>query len=168
MDAQWWLIWLGVALVLGVAEIFTLGLIFAMMAGGALAAALVAGVTGSGIASVLTFAVSSGLLLLVVRPPLMRYSSGIGAASPMGVAALVGKRAEVLVPVTSRSGEVKLAGETWTARSETTGTELEVGSLVYVSRIDGATAVVTATPPATPTGPAALPGGEAPTDRPES
>lgn len=164
MDPQWWLVWLGVALVAGVAEIFTLGLVFAMVAGGALAAALVAGLTGNAIASVLAFAVSTGLLLVVVRPPLLRYAKQSGPAAPVGIEALVGKRAEVLSAVTVRGGQVKLAGETWSARSQAPGEPLETGSMVYVAMIDGATAVVTPFPPDA----AALPGGDTPSDRPET
>jgi membrane protein implicated in regulation of membrane protease activity len=162
VDAQW-LLWLGLALLAGVIEIFTLSLVLAMVAGGALAAAAVAALTGSAVASVLAFAVSTGLLLVVVRPPLRRYAERGGPASLTGVAALVGHPAQVVREVTGRDGQVKLAGEIWTARAQRAGEVLEAGSTVFVSRIDGATAVVTATPPA-----AALPGGDLPSDRPES
>jgi membrane protein implicated in regulation of membrane protease activity len=171
MDAQW-LLWFGVALAAGVIEIFSLSLVFAMVAGGALAAALVAALTGSGIAAVMAFVLSTGLLLFVVRPPLLRYSGRLGAASATGVAALVGRSAEVLTPVTAREGQVKLAGEVWTARSSAGGNPLEAGSVVYVTQIDGATAVVSPLPPDPAGRPdggrAALPGGDTSTDRPES
>lgn len=175
MDAQG-LLWLALALLAGVVEIFTLSLVFAMVAGGALVAAVVAGVTGNAVLSVVAFAVSTGLLLGVVRPPLMRYSNRLAPAQPTGVAALIGHRAEVLGEVSDSSGQVKLAGETWTARPARRGDLLEVGSTVYVTRIDGATAVVSPFPPGGPGGttaqhdphdPAALPGGDTPTDRPE-
>jgi membrane protein implicated in regulation of membrane protease activity len=171
MDAQG-LLWLALALLAGVVELFTLSLVFAMVAGGALVAGVVAAVTGDVAASVIAFAVSTGLLLAVVRPPLLRYSSRVGPEALTGVAALVGRRAEVLVEVSAHAGEVKLAGETWTARSARAGDHLEVGSTVYVTRIDGATAVVSPSPPDgaehDPHDPAALPGGDLPTDRPES
>jgi membrane protein implicated in regulation of membrane protease activity len=174
MDAPWWLVWLGVALACGVAEIFSLSLVFAMVGGGALAAAVVAGLTGSATLSVLAFAVSTGLLLFVVRPPLLQYARRSGPAASTGVAALVGQRAEVMRAVTARDGEVKLAGEIWSARAQTSGEPLEAGSVVYVARIEGATAVVTPLPPGTPADRAALPGGDRdpdpirPPDRPET
>jgi membrane protein implicated in regulation of membrane protease activity len=112
--------------------------------------------------------VSTGLLLLVVRPPLMRYAKTSGPPSSTGVAALVGRRAEVLRSVSATGGEVKLAGEIWTARSASPGEALETGSIVFVTRIDGATAVVTPLPPELPPDTAALPGGDNPTDRPET
>jgi membrane protein implicated in regulation of membrane protease activity len=172
MDAQG-LVWLGLALLAGVVEIFTLSLVFAMVGGGALVAALVGGLTGSAPAAVIAFAVSTSLLLAVVRPPLLRYSERIGPGSGTGVAALVGRKAEVVGEVSDVGGLVKLAGETWTARPEHPGDVLEIGSSVYVIRIAGATAVVSPLPPDSsaqrdPHDPAALPGGDPPKDRPES
>jgi membrane protein implicated in regulation of membrane protease activity len=162
MDAQW-LLWLALALVAGVVEIFTLSLVFAMVGGGALAAAVVAGLTGNAVLSVLAFAVSTGVLLSVVRPPLRRIARGTGPAAITGTAALVGHQATVTREVSRIDGEVKLAGEAWTARTRSPGV-LETGSLVIVEGIDGATALVRAALH----DPAALPGGEDPTDRPES
>jgi membrane protein implicated in regulation of membrane protease activity len=175
MDVQWWLVWLGVALAAGVVEIFTLNLVFAMAAGGALAAVAVAGFTGSATASTLAFAGATALLLLIVRPPLLRYAQRGATGVSTGVAALVGRSAEVVETVTGRGGQVKLVGEIWSARTQAPGETLETGSTVYVVRIDGATAVVTPLPPdSAPHGRAALPGGDAPlfggdfpSDRPE-
>jgi membrane protein implicated in regulation of membrane protease activity len=62
----------------------------------------------------------------------------------MHTAALVGRTAEVLSEVTDSDGRVKLGGEIWSARTLPAGRTLEVGSLVRVIRIDGATAVVDA------------------------
>jgi membrane protein implicated in regulation of membrane protease activity len=167
MDGQWWLVWLGIALVAGLAEIFTLVLVFAMVAGGALAAALVAGLTGSWIASVLAFAVSTGLLLVVVRPPLLAYARRSGPADSVGIEALIGRRAEVIEAVDRHGGQVKLAGEIWSARADDDGSRepLETGSTVYVVRIDGAAAVVSAFPNRSSR--PALPDRD-PSDRPEN
>jgi len=172
MDAQG-LLWLGLALLAGLVEIFSLSLVFGMVSGGALVAAVVAALTGNAPASVIAFGVSTALLLAVVRPPLMRYSARLGPGEPTGIAALIGHKAEVVGEVSDVGGLVKLAGETWTARPEQGGDVLEVGSTVYVTRIAGATAVVSPLPPDDtalpgPHDPAALPGGDPPTDRPES
>lgn len=197
MEAHW-LLWVALALVAGVVEVFTLSLVFAMVAGGALAAAVVAAVTDSATASVLAFAVSTATMLLVVRPPLLRYSARLATGSLMGVAALVGQEALVTRAVSAADGEIKLAGEIWSARSHDPAEILETGSAVEVTRIEGATAMVRArrnggtappeldAPPGAqaagsgPPGgpglalpdpaahdPAALPGGEHPTERPE-
>lgn len=173
MDPQA-LLWLGLALLAGVVEIFTLSLVFGMVAGGALVAAVVGGLTGSAPAAVISFALSTAVLMAVVRPPLKRYAERQGPAALTGISALIGHEAEVVGEVSDVGGLVKLAGETWTARPEHRGDVLEVGSTVYVIRIAGATAVVSPLPPddtSAPPGPhdpAALPGGDPPSDRPES
>jgi len=161
MDAQW-LLWLGLALVAGVAEIFTLSLVFAMVAGGALAAAVVAALTHSEVASVITFAVSTGLLVVGVRPPLLKFSRRDLPSTLTGTAGLIDREAIVVEEVTGRSGQVKLAGEVWSARASNSVGPLEVGAPVRVVAIEGATAVVTPLPPH-----AALPGGANPYDGPE-
>jgi membrane protein implicated in regulation of membrane protease activity len=141
-----WLIWVAIALVAGVLEVTSLQFVLAMFAGGALTAALAAAVGTSVELQVITFAAGSAVLLLGARPPLVRWSRRT-AGAVTGVAALVGRRAEVLVEVTHVQGRVKLGGETWSARTDEPGLVLSVGMNAYVQRIDGATAVVTAEPP---------------------
>ena len=156
------LIWLGLALIAGLVEIFTLSLVFVMVAGGALTAAAVAALTDSVALSAITFAATSGLLILAVRPTLLKYSRLSGPQTSTGVAALIGRQAEVVEEVTPRGGQVKISGEIWSARADQPGPALEIGSPVCVVQIDGATAVVSALPPY-----AALPGGGHPSDGPE-
>ena len=155
-----WLIWLAVALVAGTVEVLTLDLIFLMIAGGAVAAAVAAAFGAPLTVDVLVFAVTSALLLLAARPPLLAYVRRSVPSTATGAAALVGSSGEVLVAVSRDGGRVKLAGEVWTARSATGGLPLEVGSHVQVVRIDGATAVVA------PHTPRATLGGAVPPDGP--
>jgi membrane protein implicated in regulation of membrane protease activity len=137
-----WLLWLALALAAGTAEVLSLNLIFLMVAGGGLAAAVVAAF-GLGISvQAVVFAVITALLLVAARPPLLAYVRRSLPATAMNAAALVGQDAKVVVEVTPSSGRVKLAGEIWSARSVAGGYPLEVGSTVQVVRIDGATAVV--------------------------
>jgi membrane protein implicated in regulation of membrane protease activity len=138
-----WLIWIGVALVAAVAEVASLDFVLVMFAGGALASALAAGV-GAGVEiQVLIFAVFSTILLLLARPPLLRWSrSAKGTAT--GVAALIGQQATVLEEVSGSGGRVKLAGEVWSARSAGGGRVFPGGASVTVVRIEGATAVIDA------------------------
>lgn len=137
-----WLLWLALALAAGTAEVLSLNLIFLMIAGGGVAAAVVAAF-GLGVpVQVVIFAVVTGLLLIAARPPLLAYVRRSLPPTTTNTAALVGRDAEVLVEVTPTSGRVKLAGEVWSARSVASTYALEVGSTVQVVRIDGATAVV--------------------------
>lgn len=141
-----WLWWVGAALVLGLVEVASLDLVFAMLTVGALAGAGVAFAGGSFTAQVLVATGVAGLLLVVVRPVALRKLKPAGPAQRTNVAAQVGREAEVLRQVTGRGGLVKLAGEEWSARSAAADRTFEVGEIVHVVRIDGATAVVDARP----------------------
>jgi membrane protein implicated in regulation of membrane protease activity len=142
-----WLLWLALAIGAGIVEVLSLDLVFLMIAGGAVAAAIAAAL-GAGLpVELLVFALTSGVLLLGARPPLLRYVRDSVPHTTMNTAALVGREAEVLVEVSTAGGRVKLAGEVWSARAVALGPggygyPLEVGSTVQVVRIDGATAVV--------------------------
>jgi membrane protein implicated in regulation of membrane protease activity len=137
-----WLVWLGLALGFGIAEVLSLNLIFLMVSGGGLGAAAIAGF-GAGLpVEIVVFAATTAVLLLGARPPLLAYVQRSVPAITTNTAALVGRNAQVLVEVTTLGGRVKLAGEVWSARSVPTRFALEVGSTVEVVRIEGATAVV--------------------------
>lgn len=139
------LLWVALAIVAGVVEMFTLDFIFLMVAGGALAAAVTAGLTGSFALATLTFAVATVLLLVGARPPLQRYMQRRVPAVTMHTDALVGRTATALT-VIDTGGQIKLAGELWSARMEDGHEPAPAGSTVHVARIDGATAVVTVLP----------------------
>ena len=136
MDSSLW--WFIGAMLLGILEIFTLDLTFAMLAGGALAAGIVDFAGADLWVSIATFAIVSVVLLFAVRPALMRHFKT--APSITGTAALVGRKAIALDEVTTRTGRIKLNGEVWTARTR----EGAVAEDAYVTvvAIDGAQAIV--------------------------
>lgn len=136
MDSSLW--WFIGAMLLGILEIFTLDLTFAMLAGGALAAGVVALLGAPLWGSILTFAIVSALLLFVARPALLRHFRT--GAIVTGTAALVGRTAVALDEVTTRAGRVKLNGEVWSARTRE-GAVAEDAYAVVVE-INGATAIV--------------------------
>lgn len=136
-----WLVWLGVALVAGIVEITTLHLVFIMFGGGALAAAVTSAAGVHPVGQVVTFAVVSAALLGLVRPSAVRRWRRMTPQALTGVAALVGRPAEVVGEVSGRGGRVRLAGEVWTARYDGEGV-LPLGLAVQVTAIEGATAVV--------------------------
>ncbi len=140
------LIWLILALGLAGAEALTGDLFLLMLSGGALAAAGSSLLTGWPIwADGAVFLVVSVLLLVLVRPALRRrFATGKGLPEP--AKALEGKGALVLGRVARHEGQVKLAGEVWTARPLNDNDVYEPGDQVTVMSIDGATAVVWKTP----------------------
>ncbi|AXE89639.1 NfeD family protein [Streptomyces sp. Go-475] len=136
-----WFIWLITAAALGVAEFFTLTLVFGLLAGAALVAAVVAGVGIGLLGQFLALGAAAAAGLLIVRPVALRHM----AQQPLtreGSDALIGKRAEVMQEVTATRGLIKLSGEEWSARALDESLVIPVGALVDVMEIDGATAVV--------------------------
>jgi membrane protein implicated in regulation of membrane protease activity len=137
-----WLLWVGAAILAGLLETLSLDFVFTMLVGGALAAAATAFLGGSFTLQVIVFAIVSGVLLVVARPPMKRWATHRAPFTPTNAHALVGRQAETLTEVTTHGGQVKLAGEVWTARAAPGSRPLEPHSIAHVVAIDGATAVV--------------------------
>ncbi|MDG4858544.1 NfeD family protein [Streptomyces sp. T-3] len=136
-----WFVWLLAAGVLGVAEFFTLTLVFGLLAGAALVAAVVAGVGVGVLGQLVALGVAAAAGLVLVRPVALRHT----AQSPLtyeGSDALIGKRAEVMREVSATRGLIKVSGEEWSARAFDESHVIPVGALVDVMEIEGATAVV--------------------------
>jgi membrane protein implicated in regulation of membrane protease activity len=137
-DWVWWMIAAGV---LAVGEIATLGFFLGPIAIAAVAAAIVALVGGGFAVQWIVFIVMSLASLLVLRPIATRHLR-TPAQLRTGTAALVGSQALVLERVDRDGGQVKLAGEVWSARSYDEDESFEPGARVEVMKIDGATALV--------------------------
>jgi membrane protein implicated in regulation of membrane protease activity len=137
-DWVWWMIAAGV---LAVGEIATLGFFLGPVAVAAVTAAIVALIGGGLAAQWIVFIAVSLASLLVLRPIARRHLRTPGQLRT-GTAALVGRDAVVLERVDRDGGQVKLAGEVWSARSYDDDESFEAGSRVEVMKIDGATALV--------------------------
>ena len=136
-----WIIWLIVAVVLGVAELLTTTLAFGLIAVAAVAAAVV-GAFHLGLTwQLAAFIVVAGAGLGVVRPIAVRHLKQPPALRT-GAAALVGRSAVVLEEVTEHSGRVRIDGEEWSSRPYDESLVIPVGAKVEVWQIDGATALV--------------------------
>lgn len=133
------MVWLGLALVLVGVEAATVDFTFLMLAGGALGGSVAAALGVPVTAQAIVSAAVAVALLLTVRPWLKHHFT-VANRTLMGAEANVGRSAYVLDRVGPVSGRIKLAGETWSAR--TTGATIEPGEEVVVESIDGATAVV--------------------------
>lgn len=140
------IVWIGLVLILGVVEIFTLDFIFIMLAAGA-AGGLIAALLGAPWwSSALVAAALALLLLLLVRPRLLHALNRGADPHRTGIDGLVGLSGTVAVAFTSSSpGQVRLAnGETWSARLAGPSTDRlpALGTPVVVESIEGSTAVV--------------------------
>ena len=134
--------WLGVAILLGIAEMFSLDLILGMLALGALVG-MVSGFLGAGLAaSAIIAAVASVACLAVVRPPLVKRLH-TGPELKLGHGKLVGQQGLVTQRITGLEvGRIKLAGEIWSAAPYDDTLSIEPGATVEVLQIRGATAYV--------------------------
>jgi len=139
---QPWVAWVGLAVVLSVLELLSLDLVLLMFALGALGAAVVAGFGGPFWLSILVFGVVSLALLFAARPSIVAKLHD-GPTLKQGHQALVGRVAVVVEPVTWQSGRVQLASEMWSARTATEAESFDTGMDVLVTKIDGATVIVT-------------------------
>ena len=136
-----WVYWMIAAGALAVGEIVTLSFFLGPIAVAA-AVAAVAALIGAGVAiQVLVFTIASAASLLVLRPIARRHLR-TPAQLRTGTAALVGEHAVVLERVDRDGGQIKLAGEIWTARAFDEDEVLEAGARVQVMQIQGATALV--------------------------
>ncbi|MER6287473.1 NfeD family protein [Streptomyces sviceus] len=140
-DIDAWVWWLVGAAALGIPLVVTAMPELGMLAVGAVAAAIAAGLGGDVVVQVLVFAVVSVALIAVVRPIATRHRSQ-RPQLVTGIDALKGKQAVVLERVDNAGGRIKLAGEIWSARSLDTDRAYEVGQEVDVVDIEGATAIV--------------------------
>ncbi|GAB3126947.1 NfeD family protein [Tsukamurella serpentis] len=136
-------LWLIGAIVLTVAEVAVGEFTLLMLGGGALITAGATGLFdlptwGQGV----VFAVSSILLLALVRPPLRRYVESKRGQAPSYLESLPGSIAEVTGEVTADGGRIRLGGEEWTARTPYDGAPIPIGAQVTIVEIDGAVAVV--------------------------
>ena len=136
---QWWM-WLTASGLFIVAEILTVDLLFASLAFATLMAAAASALSLNTIAQGLIFAISAGLSIFVLRPIALRNLQKRTPGLATNVDALFGADAFTITEVTEHSGEVKLSGEIWSARSRT-GT-IKKSTNVEVVSIEGATAII--------------------------
>jgi len=138
-----WALWIILACVLAVGEIFTLSFFLAPFAGGAALAALTDVLGASAPVEVGVFIVASVVALLVVRP-IARSHASVPPRIRTGTAALVGQTALVLERISNDEavGCVRIDGEVWTARAYDEDEVIPEGARVQVVEIRGATALV--------------------------
>jgi membrane protein implicated in regulation of membrane protease activity len=138
---EWWIVWLILAAVLGVAEVLTTTLAFGLLAVAATAAAIV-GAVGLGLPfQLITFVAAAGAGVGIVRPLAVRHIRQPPLLKS-GTSALVGRSAIVTEEVTPLHGRVRIGGEIWSARPYDESSVIPEGSKVDVLAIEGATALV--------------------------
>ncbi len=135
-------VFLGLAIVFGIAEMFSLDLVLLMLALGALVGMVAALLGAPGAVAAIAAAAASVACLALVRPKLVKRLH-TGPELSLGHGKLVGRQGIVTERITGlEAGQIKLAGEIWTARPYDETLAIEPGATVEVLEIRGATAYV--------------------------
>ena len=135
MDYMIW-VWLGAAVVFGIVEALTAGLVSIWFVAGS-AAALIAGFLGAGLGlQVALFLAVSALALAVTRPLLRKITAA--KAVPTNLDRVLGGSGKVTETIDNENstGAVYVDGKTWTARSAD-GAVIPEGAMVEILRMEG-------------------------------
>lgn len=136
-----WVVWLILAVALGVVEIFTLTAALGLLGAAALITTGFAALAVPLPIQFVIFAIASTLGLVFVAPVARRHLVR-PQLERFGVDALIGKPAYVLQEVTGLDGRVRIEGEEWTARAYDESLVIPEGTVVDVMEISGSTALV--------------------------
>ena len=136
-----WETWMALAILLGVAELFSLDLILLMLAVGALVGVVTALVGLPVAVQILGAVAGSVAMLAVVRPSVVKRLHS-GPTLLQGHDKLLGKTAVVVTEVSREAGQVRIDGELWSARPYDDDVVIAPGARVDIFEIRGATAVV--------------------------
>ncbi len=136
-------LWLIVAIILGIIEMATLGLVTVWFAAGAVAALIAAALGASFLVQLIVFTVSSGILLYFTKPIVRKFLDN--KVQKTNADRLVGDYGVVIEGINPESGvgQVKVGGQIWSARS-VDGTAVETEKRVRVLDISGVKLIVKA------------------------
>jgi membrane protein implicated in regulation of membrane protease activity len=141
MNIDVWLLWLILAAVLLIGEIFTAGFFLFWFSIGAAAAGVMALLGMNEILQLLVFVVVSGVLFATGR----KFANRVTKKQPPGIGAdrFTGGTGIVLEEINplANTGKIRLGQESWRAESEN-GEVVPVGATVKVLRIDGTRAIL--------------------------
>ena len=134
-------VWMMALVGLVIGEAITVGLTFIWFAVGALGALLVSALGASVWVQVAVFLGLSALALILVRPVAARLLKP--GVSPTNADRILGQTALVTQTIDNiaQTGQVKLGGQVWTARSED-GEVIPEQSKVRILRIEGVKVIV--------------------------
>ncbi len=137
-----WETWLAVSIALGVAEMFSLDLILAMLAAGAVIGMVAALIGLPVFVQILAALAASVAALALVRPAFINRLHN-GPELSLGHGKLVGTRCLVTQEISGlNAGRIKAGGETWTALPYDENLRITAGETVEILQIKGATAYV--------------------------
>ncbi len=136
-----WSVWLIASSIMFILEIFTVGFLLFFPAIGAFLAFIFAVFRATSEIQVIVFVVSSLLMIAFIRPIVTKFFKSKDIA--MNSRSLIGKNGIVIKTINNLEGkgQVKVAGEIWTAVSESDD-EIAEGSTILVQKVEGVKLVV--------------------------
>lgn len=137
-----WQIWLIIAGVCLIAEIFTVGFLIFWFSIGALIAMVVSFFTTNIIIQTAVFIISSSILIFATKPFVKKFSKDEDSVKT-NVYSIIGKTGIVIEEINSihSKGQIKIAGEIWSAISYN-DTIIPKGSEVEILEVKGVKAIV--------------------------
>ena len=136
------IMWLGILAVLLVIEGLTTALTTIWFAGGALAAAIAAGVGMGIVPQHLMFFSVSHVLLLFTRPAALKHMNK--GTEKTNVEGLLGKSAVVIQQIDNlaQTGQVRINDIEWMARTSDDSVTIPVGTVVVIEAVHGVRLIV--------------------------
>ncbi len=135
-------IWIALFIIFVVAELASVGLITIWFAAGSLVGLALAFMDVSFTIQLIVFFIASIALLIFTRPILKKYVYKNKEAMKTNVDSVIGKTALVTKKITEHHfGEVKVAGQVWSAISEN-GVEIEEECNVEIIAVKGVKLIV--------------------------
>lgn len=143
MDMEIWHIWIIIAVILLIVEIFTTGFLTAALALGCIVAAIAAYFNFGVEIQLLSFSIGTLIGFFGVRPFMLRYAHRKSEKIKTNAHALIGKTGKVIETIDhyNNLGRVSVEGEDWKAETETNET-LAVGERVEVVNINSTILIV--------------------------
>ena len=135
------LFWVVLAILFGILEAMTAGLVSIWFIAGSIIAMIAAALGWHWGVQAVLFLAASVLVLVLLRPLIQKHMKL--KIQPTNADALVGKTAQVILPIdnTQGVGQVKVEGSVWSASSED-GSLLDIDTTVVVKEIRGVKLVV--------------------------
>jgi membrane protein implicated in regulation of membrane protease activity len=136
------IIWLAVMVVFFIIEGMTYALICVWFAGGAIAALIMSLIGFNMLISSTVFVIVSAILLLLLRPTAIRLTAG--RKTRTNADRVIGQEGIVIVRIDPIKGEgqIKVIGQTWSAKPEDGSSVFEPDQRVEVVGITGVKAIV--------------------------
>lgn len=141
MDMEVWVLWLILAAILMIGEVFSAGFFLFWFGIGAAVAGLAARIGANNIVQLIIFVVVSGVLFATGR----KFANRVTKKQPPGIGAdrFVGGTGIVIEEINPRTntGKIRIGQDSWRAESENVEI-VPAGATVKVMRVDGTRAIV--------------------------